>query len=234
MDKIGTYQAYQNNYYETSLQKKRNKEAAKAEQSDKVGMGKQPNLSKKAKALLEELKKTYTNMDFFVADYKTEEEAAAYLSQGTKEYSVLIDTETLEEMAADDKVKEKYLGILDDAKGKLSDIKEELAEKGETVQSIGISIKEDGTVSYFANLEKNSEKQRERIEESKKKNQEEAASEESKKAAEGKRQYGGGIKKTTVRADSMEELLDKIRNVDWDKIKMEKMLQTGSRFETWM
>ena len=52
-------------------------------------------------------------MDFIVADYESEEEASAYLSRGTKEYSVLIDPELLEEMAADGKTKEKqeiYIG----------------------------------------------------------------------------------------------------------------------------
>lgn len=233
MDKIGTYQAYQKNYYETSLQKKKNQEAAKAEQKGKVNAASQPQLSERAKALLEELKKTYTNMDFFVADYETDEEAAAYLSRGTKEYSVLIDPETLEQMAADDTVKEKYLGILDSAKGQLDDIREELEDKGETVKNIGITIKDDGTVSYFANLEKNSEMQRERIEESKRQKQEEEAEKESQMA--GNRWHPKeGIKKTTVQADSIEELLDRIRNVDWDKIKAEKMSQAVNRFETWM
>lgn len=233
MDKIGTYQTYQKNYYETSLQKKKNQEAAKADQKGKVNAASQPQLSERAKALLEELKKTYTNMDFFVADYETDEEAASYLSRGTKEYSVLIDPETLEQMAADDTVKEKYLGILDGAKGQLDDIREELEDKGETVKNIGITIKDDGTVSYFANLEKNSEMQRERIEESKRQKQEEEARTESQTA--GNRWHPKeGIKKTTVQADSIEELLDRIRNVDWDKIKAEKMSQAVNRFETWM
>lgn len=233
MDKIGTYQTYQKNYYETSLQKKKNQEAVKADQKGKVNAASQPQLSERAKALLEELKKTYTNMDFFVADYETDEEAASYLSRGTKEYSVLIDPETLEQMAADDTVKEKYLGILDGAKGQLDDIREELEDKGETVKNIGITIKDDGTVSYFANLEKNSEMQRERIEESKRQKQEEEAKTESQTA--GNRWHPKeGIKKTTVQADSIEELLDRIRNVDWDKIKAEKMSQAVNRFETWM
>lgn len=233
MDKIGTYQAYQKNYYETSLQKKKNQEAGKAEQKGKVNAANQPQLSEKAKALLEELKKTYTNMDFFVANYETDEEAASYLSRGTKEYSVLIDPETLEQMAADETVKEKYLGILDGAKGQLDDIREELADKGETVKNIGITIKDDGTVSYFANLEKNSEMQRERIEESKRQKQEEETKTENQTA--GNRWHPKeGIKKTTVQADSIEELLDRIRNVDWDKIKAEKMMQATNRFETWM
>lgn len=233
MDKIGTYQAYQKNYYETSLQKKKNQETAKAEQKGKVNGANQPQLSEKAKALLEELKRTYTNMDFFVADYETDEEAASYLSRGTKEYSVLIDPETLEQMAADGAVKEKYMGILDGAKGQLDDIREELADKGETVKNIGITIKDDGTVSYFANLEKNSEMQRERIEESRRERQEEETKTES-QAAGNRWHPKEGIKKTTVQADSIEELLDRIRSVDWDKIKAEKMIQATNRFETWM
>lgn len=233
MDKVSTYQAYQNRYYDTALQKRKNREADRAEQKNKINFGNQPKLSEKARALLEELKKTYGNMDFFVADYETDEEAAAYLSRGTKEYSVLIDTDTLEQMAADDATKEKYLGILDDAKGQLKDMKEELEANGESVKNIGITIKDDGSVSYFANLEKNSEQQRERIEEAKKENQEKAAEEE--KRAGGRRgRYDGYVQRTTVHANSIEELMDKIRNVDWSKIKPEGIPVAEGRFEAWM
>ena len=34
-----------------------------------------------------EIQKTYSNMDFMVADYESDEEAASYLSRSTKEYS---------------------------------------------------------------------------------------------------------------------------------------------------
>ena len=51
-----------------------------------------------------------------------------YLSRGSKEYSVLIEPELLEKMAADESVKEKYLGIIDDARNKISEVKDEVAK----------------------------------------------------------------------------------------------------------
>ena len=39
------------------------------------------------------------------------------------------------------------------------------------------------------------------------------------------------MKRTTVQADSMEELLEKIRGVDWDSVKAENRPQSGGRFD---
>lgn len=124
-------------------------------------------LSEGAKKLLDELKEKYTNMDFFVADFSTDEEAQQYLSRGTKEYSVLIDPETLEKMAADAETRAKYTEILDNASAKFDEIKQELGEDGKFVDRISITFSDDGSAKYFAHLTKMSEKQRENIEEAK-------------------------------------------------------------------
>ena len=117
MSKIDGYSVYQK-VYEKSIQKKndlkKSEDANKVNKPDRVDKYEPVELSDKAKALLEELKKKYGNMDFMIANYDSEEEAAHYLSRGTKEFSVLIEPELLEEMAADESVKEKYLGLLDD------------------------------------------------------------------------------------------------------------------------
>ncbi|MBQ5781190.1 MAG: hypothetical protein IIW10_04515, partial [Spirochaetaceae bacterium] len=91
------------------------------EKADKTDNKKNVQLSEKAKALLEELKKTYTNMDFYVADYETDEEADRYLAglSGTKEYNVLIDVETLEAMAEDTEVRAQYENLMQDSVKKL-------------------------------------------------------------------------------------------------------------------
>ena len=39
------------------------------------------------------------------------------------------------------------------------------------------------------------------------------------------------MKRTIVQADSMDELLEKIRGVDWDSIKAENRPQSGGRFD---
>ena len=157
MDKIGAYSAYQKTYTDSLVNRKettRKKESAPVKEAEKTQSAEKVNLSNKAKELLKELQKTYGNMDFIIADYETEEEAASLLSRGTKEYSVLIDPDTLEKMASDESEKEKYINLLEKATGKLTDIKEQLKESGEEVKRLGISIGEDGSISYLQSWRK--------------------------------------------------------------------------------
>lgn len=239
MNKISNYSTYQKEVYQNTLKKKEKENEVKfgkKEKTDKTQNASQLELSDKAKALLEELKKKYSNIDFFVADYASEEEAASYLNRGTKEYSVLLDPETLEEMAKDDSVKQEYTDIIDKATGELTDMKEKLGEDGEEVTRIGVIVNNDGTVSYFAELEKMSEKQRERIEKAREEKKEEAAEEKKKAAREAREPSKDGLsfektKKTTVKADSVEELMEKIRNVDWSKVPQEEIPDRGARFD---
>ncbi|MGN0280390.1 MAG: DUF6033 family protein [Lachnospiraceae bacterium] len=241
MSKVNGYSVYQSNYYNNTIQSK--KEQDKTQKSDSspkaadTGKTKQNTvqLSDKAKSLLQELKKQYSNMDFFVADYDTEEEAASYLSRGTKEFSVLIDPEELERMAEDEEVKKQNLALLDEAVGKLSDMKEQLkeTENGDQVIQLGVTIGKDGEISYFAELEKVSERQKdfiEKIRAEKKEAAKEAAEEAqetkedeaSKAATQGRDNYRfEKSRRTTVYAGSVEELLEKIAGIDWDTIKEE-------------
>ncbi|MCM1386728.1 MAG: DUF6033 family protein [Bacillus sp. (in: Bacteria)] len=228
MSKVEGYGAYQN-YYNNTVKSNTAKKTKDTDKTDKT-QKKESNvqLSKAAKKLLEELKKNYKNMDFIVADYESDEEAASYLSRGTKEYSVLIDPETLEEMAADEDAKAKYTGILEDAVGQLKDMESQLGDKKNDVTHMGISIGKDGQVSYFAELEKAGERQREFVERTRESKKEERAA-QAKKAEE--KAAGERTKRTRVEADSVEELLDKIKAVDWDKVKAEEKATTGSKFD---
>lgn len=253
MDKLSAYSAYQGssaNYVrngkETSRSSaqgtSRTNRTQQDKTADKVGQN-ELNLSDEAKDLLQELKEKYSNMDFMVAHFSSDEEAQSYLSRGTKDYSVLIDPETLEAMAADEETKEKYINMIDEATTKLDDVKEELSEEaeesGSEIKSIGITLGDDGTVSYFAELEKAGAKQKERIESSREKKAEEKKADEKKAAQEKAKErlkagYGESLtnteKKTTmVSASSIEELLEKIRSVDWNAVKAE-IPETGSRF----
>lgn len=233
MSKIAGYGVYQNSYMGSAAKSRNTKEADKADKVDKTEKKEQVQLSDRAKKLLEELKKNYSNMDFIVADYETDEEASSYLAKGTKEYSVLIEPETLEEMAADEEAKAKYTGILDDAAGQLKDIKDKLGDKADEVTHIGISVGKDGSVSYFADLEKVGERQKEWIEKSRESKKEERTEQE-KKAQEKKNKDIAAqerTKKTRVQADSVEELLEKIKGVDWDQVKSEEKAMTGGRFD---
>ena len=167
-------------------------------------------LSDRAQKLLEELKEKYGNMDFFVASYSSEEEAQSYLRQGTKEYSVLIDPETLEAMAADSKVRAQYEDVLAGAGDRLMELKEQLGDDADQVKSFGISIDSEGKVSYFAELDKLSESRNQQLERAKERRAEEKAEEKAKekKAAQEKAAEKSG---EIVKADSIEGLLQKIR-----------------------
>lgn len=191
------------------------------------------SLSEDARDMLKRLKKKYDNMDFIVANYDSEEEAQQYLAGGTKEYSVLLEPEVLEEMAADEDAEKKYTGIIDEATTKLSDMKAELSED-DAVKRMGVTIGKDGSTSYFAELEKSGEKQKERIEKSRAEKKEKAVKDRkaAEKKAEEERLQGLGerpdkVKRTMVTADTAEGLLEKIRNVDWDTIQAQQRAAVG-------
>lgn len=240
MNRISGYGAYQNDYFQNRSRQKvkeeasedRTQQAAVYEKSQSVkesGKKQEVQLSSRAQKLLDELKKKYGNMDFTVADYETDEEAAKYLSRGQKEFSILIEPELLEEMAADKGTREKYEKVIQDSTGQIKDMVEQLGSDSDKVKSLGITVGKDGEVSFFAELEKLSSKQRDRIEETKERKKEEAK--ENKEALAGKETAGAkkaeledwlGISNQTVRlkAASAEELLSKIKNFDF--MSMEK------------
>ena len=197
-------------------------------------------LSDEAKSLLKELQQKYRNMDIFVADYSSDAEAQKYLSRGTKQFSAVIEPELLERMAHDDKEKEKYLGIIDDATKKISEMKdklEEAASKNPTgegkIKSIGFSVSDDGKVDFFAELEKSSEAQRERIEKHREEQKAEKRAEKNNKpeAAQSKLNRRGDIsgqapqkvRSTFVQGKDPEELMKNIEKVDWNSIRTQKV-----------
>lgn len=258
MSKIDSYNTYQN-AYDTQLLSQRTStvktEAAKTtpngwesdpvkvEHSAKTEKKQTTELSERAQKLLEELKAKYSNMDFVIADYSSEEEAKQLLSRGTKEYSVLMDPATLEKMAADDEVKAQCMDIIDQSTAKLDDMKEELKDSGQDVKRIGFSVDENGRVSYFAELEKASKAQSERLEEKraeKKEEQKKAKKDEAEKQQKelvkerAEERYGisqDSVKRVTLTAGTTEELLEKIRNVDWNQIPDIASQAAGKRFD---
>lgn len=260
MNGISGYQVYQNDYTRST---------AYAKTYDKTGAKKNENgitepkdvyeksnvtqkqetevtLSDSAQKLLERLQEKYGNMDFIVANYSSEAEAQRYLSGGKKEYSVLIEPELLEEMAADEETEQKYTSLLDEATAELSDIRESLQEEGVQAAYIGVSVGKDGSTTFYAELDKVSEKQRERIEKTKSEKKEKTKKEEKaeeKEAAEKAReekakakleQYAGltdpldRAGKVRVSAGSAEELLEKIRHAEWDKVMAPQKETVGS------
>ena len=229
MNKVSGYNAYQNNYYDNSVRSKEKQaktsgaDSTKKADSTKTTDHKPVQLSTRPNAHYQELKKTAPNIDCMVADYESDEEAASYLSRSTKEYSVLIDSEELERMAADEDVKKQNLSLLDDAVGKLDDVKEQLGDHKDEVVRMGISIGKDGEMSFFAELEKAGERQKEFVDKIRADKKEAAGKAQADKTdPRHPQQYKyEHSKRTTVYASTAEELLDKISNVDWDNIKEE-------------
>ncbi len=201
-------------------------------------------LSDGAKKILDELKEKYGNMDFFVSNYSSDEEAEDIMSRGTKEYSVLIEPELLEKMAEDEETKEKYMGVIEDSTNQLADMKTQIEESGEEVESLGIKIDADGTTKFFAKIKEQNEKYQKQVEADK-----EAAKAEEKKAEDKKakdeqaeklkgdstKSYGrkeNAYEKTTsVYADSVEELIEKIKNVDWSQIEATPVKAFGQKID---
>lgn len=225
------------NYYNNSVQQKRKEKNAskaveneQAEVTKKTGQTNQVKISDKAQAVLDRLKEKYGNMDFMVADFRNGDDAKSILSRGTKEFSVLFSPEELEKMANDSEYEQQVMNRIDGAIKMSEEINNKFGfesgfgkdtEKGELVR-FGVSFNSDGTMSYFAELEKTTAKQKERIEESRE--------QKAKEKREAKKEEYKPTKKTTVEASSMEELFEKINNIDWDKIEDEKRI-TGDKFD---
>ena len=192
---------------------------------------KQPKLSQAAQKLLKKLRSTYGNMDFMVADYKNTDEAKAVLSRGTKEFSVLFSSEELEKMASDEKYEKEYMERIEGAVRMSDEINKKFGFEsaygkdgdGSAVNRIGISFNSDGTTTFFAELEKSGAAQRERIEKMREERRTQQKEDEQKADRDAKR--------TTVQADSMKELIEKINQVDWDAIQAGNEPKVGGKFD---
>jgi len=172
-------------------------------------------LSSTAQDYLEKLRKEYGDYDFIIADDMSDPQS---LTQGsTKGYSVILSSEEIEKMATDEDYAAKILGHVEKAVDLLDKAVEE-AELGEGVQfsSLGVSIDDEGNMKLFAQLEKLSEEQQERMEKAKEKREEEKA--EAAKEAEEQEDEEEPLQveaRVRLEADSLEELLEKISEIDW-------------------
>lgn len=189
---------------------KESNQAASADAADEI------KLSSKAQKILEELSKKYGNMDFFVANFGSSADAKAIMAKSTKDFSVLFTPEELEKMASDEKYKEECMSRIDGAVRMSEQINEQFGftaaskdvPEGGVSARFGISFNKDGSVTYFAELEKASEKQKERIERTREKRAEEKKEAEKKERKESR--------KITIEASSEEELMKKLRAVNWN------------------
>jgi hypothetical protein len=196
-------------------------ESTQYKKIDSDGIQEGVELSDAAKNLLAELREKYGNMDISVANWSSDEEQDYYASQTSKEYSVLINPDLLEEMAADESVREQYESVLSNA-GEASDtIKEALGDDADKVKSFSITIDADGNVSYAVQLLKDmaesnkssqkvtiSEQQKEKLEE--KRAEKKAAQKEAAKKAE-EEKLAEKQETEKVEAGSIDELIAAIK-----------------------
>lgn len=175
----------------------------------------QAGLSKKAQELLKKLNSTCGNVEFMVADPERGDDVRGMLANGNKEFSVVFSSEELEKMASDEKYEQEYMSRVERALQMSEQINQEFGLESmfgkETENGVltrfGVSYDKDGTMTLFAEIEKSGRKQQEQLEEAREEKQD--AQDLWKDRA---------VKRTTVQAGSMEELLKNIQEIDWDQI----------------
>lgn len=237
------YSNYTNDYSKAKTTEK--KDAAKTvgnsgTQKEPIASVGEKSLSGSAQRVLKDLRASRADMDFFVADFKNGDNAKEILAQSDKEFTVIFSTEEMEKMASDPKYYAEKMHSVEGALrmseeinaqfgferafGKTNGIEKNL-DADMKITKFGISFNSDGSTTFFAQLEKSSASQKEYLE----KIQEKKAAE--KKDAKKKEQSKQiEVRKATVRANSKDELLDKIKNIEWDSIKPEDN-KIGSRFD---
>lgn len=231
------------NYYSSMVQKQNRKDDKV--KSTESGSGQpvkssESKLSDKAKEYLDKLRKDYGDYDFMVADDGDDKRALA--GQSNKEFSVLFSSAELERMAEDETYAKEKLDQVDMAVKMSQRINEKFGftsdgenEAGDTgINKIAVAFNDDGSMTIFAELEKSSAKQKELAEKAKEKRAEEkkAQGERTAEKADKKNPYDKkdeSVKRVTIEANSEEELMEKIGEIDWDKVKLEQVYP-GRRF----
>ncbi|MCR5665250.1 MAG: DUF6033 family protein [Eubacterium sp.] len=195
------------------------------------------NLSDKAKEYYKELQGKFSNAQFILVskDMMNQVKANASAYGNADKMVVLIDEEKLERMANDESYRKKYEGIISMAQTQLASAKDSLASTGANVKNFGITVDKDGTLKYFATLEKSSAAQAKRIE----KKQEEKRSERAKEAKETREEFleerlegnkedrvdGMEEEYVTFTAHDFEHLFDKISAYAYENLANNVMTQ---------
>lgn len=194
-------------------------------------------LSDKAKDYLAKLRKSRKNVDFRISEKGMENN---YLAKKTnKEFTIVLTNEEIEKMATDKAFEKKQLYIIDKTMKDMLKASLGLGEdngSGKTntsdIKDIALKLKEDGSTELIASLEKSSKsakriaaekakkRETEKLEE-KRLEKKQAAEKDKKKIAdksEEKKSEKETVKRVEVKANTIEELVEKMKNIDWDKI----------------
>lgn len=183
----------------SSLVNRTEQAAKKTEKSDGVRntIGK-PEISKETSNYYEQLKAKFADVEFVLVEDEQIGNAKQLASnvRSDKSLIVLVSESELEAMAKDEAVRTKNEQLIADARTQMPEVKEQLNEAGVDVKSFGMEFNEDGTVSYFAVLDKFSEAQKERIEHQREQKKEKT--------------------ERVVSASSIEELIKKIKDAAYE------------------
>ena len=246
-----TINSVYNAYADSSREAAEKKQAAKNTQSRQIQKADTPQLSSKAQAYLDRLNKSYDNMEFLV--YNSGKDAKEVLSHSTKEVSVMLSREEIEKMASDEKYAAEKMKGVQGALRMSEQINREFGytsafgRKGKNadtrITKIGISFNEDGSTNIFAELEKSSRKQREQLEkvreekraqkkaEDKRTQKEKQEKRLEEKAADRYSRTNADTKYTVVEAGSVDELMKKIAEVDWNAVRAEDRTESGGKLD---
>ena len=166
-----------------------------------------PEISKETSNYYEQLKAKYKDVEFVLVEDEQIGNAKQLANnvRTDKSLIVLVSESELKAMATDEAVRTKNEQLISDAITKMPDMKEQLKEAGVDVKSFGMEFNEDGTVSYFAVLDKFAEAQKERIENQRAQNKENA--DKAEKADK---------KSKVVSASSIEGLIKKIKDAAYE------------------
>lgn len=218
-------------------------------------------LSDEAKDYYDKLKAKFHNMDFILVskDMKSQVAANAAAYGNSAKQVVLIDDEKIEKMATDESFRKKYEGIIAMSQLKLQEAKNSLSSSGASVKNFGMAVDSNGKASFFATVEKAAEKKAEKKAAEKKNAEKKAAKVKEKKLAEKKAAEKKAAEKADekkaeeadsevlnepiddneyveIKADSMEELIDKVSTYAYDNssnnVMTDSEKQVGQRFDS--
>lgn len=173
-------------------------------------------LSDKAKSFLENLRKKYGDYDFIVSnDMDTSKTVGS-----TKEYSVMFSVEELEKMADDEDYAAKMMNQVGNAVDMLKDLSEKDLGEGVQWSQLGVSFDSEGNMKLFAQLEKLSTEQQERLEAAKERRSEKNKDAEKPIQADdnSKEPTSISFKAADVEASTPKELYEKILGLKWEEI----------------
>lgn len=235
---IGVAQ-YDQNYYDMvkkdfekndKISSTKDNERTAAVKTNNISKTNEAKLSSTAQKYLENLRKQRGDLDIFVGN--STDDLKALAKSGSKEFTVIFSNAEIERMATDEKYAAERMRMVDGTLRMSEAINEKYGyergfgkQKDVDITKIAIVFDEDGSTKIFAELEKMSKQQRENIEAAREKRAEE------KKAAKRKdeQKENESVKRIMVSASSMDELLEKINEVDWSKVKEESIV--GGRFD---